>query len=74
MRLHKVVNRVHKGTAYYRWMVFVPPSTIRELGWADGQEINATVRGSSLWLHPAGAIRPAPSKEQVKALEEQVHF
>jgi hypothetical protein len=74
MRLHKIVNRVHKGTAYYRWIVFVSPRTVRELGWADGQEITPTVRGSSLWLHPAGPSRPAPSREQIRAWEEQGRF
>lgn len=53
MRLHKVVNRVYEGTVYYRWVLSVPPKSVRELGWVDGQELQASVRGASLVVEPA---------------------
>ena len=72
MRLHKVVNRVYAGTTYYRWVVSIPPKRVRELGWTDGQELEAVVRGGALWVEPSvkawsGRRTPTPG-----ALEEEV--
>ena len=72
MRLHKVVNRVYEGTTYYRWVVSLPPKRIRELGWTNGQELEADVRGGALWIQPT--IRPAPGRRErgTTTLEEEV--
>ncbi|HTW55290.1 MAG TPA: hypothetical protein VMG36_02430 [Thermoplasmata archaeon] len=72
MKLHKVVNRIYEGTTYYRWTVSVPPRRIRELGWTDGQELDAVVRGSSLWIQPALRAPPARPDRPADALEEEV--
>ncbi len=71
MRIHKVVNRVYAGVTYYRWVVTIPPKRIRELGWANGQELEAVVRGSTLWIQPS--VRPArqPRDRGVTMLEEE---
>lgn len=72
MRLHKVVNRVYEGVTYYRWVVSLPPKRVRELGWTNGQELEAVVRGSSLWIQPS--VRPVPGRRDraFSALEEEV--
>ncbi|HTT16231.1 MAG TPA: hypothetical protein VMH49_02570 [Thermoplasmata archaeon] len=72
MRLHKVVNRVYQGTTYYRWTVSLPPKRIRELGWTDGQELEAVVRGSGLWIQTS--LRPLPGRREraPDALAEEV--
>lgn len=69
MRLNKVINRVHQGTTYYRWVLSVPPRSVRELGWVDGQELSVTVRGSMMWIQPAVRFRASgpPSKRQALA-------
>jgi hypothetical protein len=72
MRLHKVVNRVYEGTVYYRWIVSVPPKQVRELGWVDGQELETTVRGSTLWISPAFRPPPGSRVRRTDALEEGV--
>jgi hypothetical protein len=58
VRLHKVINRVHEGTTYYRWVLSVPPRSVRDLGWVDGQELAVQVRGSILWIQPGMKARP----------------
>jgi hypothetical protein len=66
VRLHKVVNRVHQGTTYYRWVLSVPPRSVRDLGWVDGQELSVLVRGSILWIQPAVRHRaggPVPRRQ-----------
>lgn len=72
MRLRKVVNRVYEGTTYYRWVLNVPPKKVRELGWVDGQELAAGVRGTTLWIEPS--MRPGPPRPSRKAarLESEV--
>lgn len=72
MRLHKVVNRVYEGTTYYRWILSVPPKRIRELGWTDGQELDALVRGSSLWIQPALRTPPRRLDRPADSLEVEV--
>lgn len=72
MRLHKVVNRIYAGTTYYRWVVSIPPKRVRELGWTDGQELEAVVRGGTLWVQPS--FRPLAGRRERPAdsLEEEV--
>lgn len=72
MKVHKVVNRIYEGTAYYRWTVSIPPKRIRELGWTDGQELDVVVRGSSLWIQPTVRSGPSRSDRPAEALELEV--
>ncbi len=72
MRLHKVINRVYEGTTYYRWTVSIPPKRIRELGWTDGQELDAAVRGSSLWIQAALRTPPRQFDRPADSLEEEL--
>lgn len=72
MRLHKVVNRVHEGTVYYRWVLSIPPKDVEDLGWVDGQELATVVEGSKLSIQKSsrsGAGRRPPAPE---ALEEAI--
>lgn len=72
MRLHKVVNRVYAGTTYYRWVVSIPPKRVRELGWTDGQELEAVVRGGALWVQPSLKALVGRRALPAGALEEGV--
>jgi hypothetical protein len=56
MRARKVVNRVHRGVTYYRWILSVSPKDIQKLGWVDGQPLRTNVRGSTLWIEPAAGV------------------
>lgn len=60
MRARKVINRVYRGTTYYRWILSVSPKDIAKLGWVDGQPLRAVVRGSTLWIEPS--VGPAPRR------------
>jgi hypothetical protein len=73
MRLHKVINRVHEGTVYYRWVLSVPPKRVREAGWVDGQELEAVVSGSRIWIQPAIRSRPGRRERPTDAMEEAAH-
>ena len=69
MRARKVVNRVFRGTTYYRWIVSVSPKDIERLGWVDGQPLQSFVRGSSLVLEPAVGAGPARRATVASGLE-----
>ena len=72
MKLHKVVNRVYQGTTYYRWTVSISPKRIRELGWTDGMELDAAVRGASLWIQPTLRAPGGRPDRPADSLEEEV--
>jgi hypothetical protein len=72
VRIHKVVNRVHKGTVYYRWVMTVSPKEVRALGWVDGQQLETVVRGSSLWIQPSVRSPPRAPRSSAKATEESL--
>lgn len=72
MRIHKVINRVHEGTVYYRWVLSIPPKQVRDLGWVNGQEVEGLVRGSSLWIQPDVRPRPRHRATSKKQLEDAV--
>lgn len=67
-----MVNRVHAGTTYYRWVVSIPPKRVRELGWTDGQELEAVVRGGTLSVQPSLRALTLRRDRPTGALEEQV--
>lgn len=73
MRLHKVINRVHEGTVYYRWILSIPPKRVRELGWVDGQELEAVASGTRLWVQPSLRVRSGRRERSADALEESAH-
>ena len=70
MRVRKVINRVYEGTVYYRWIISVPPKNVRELGWVDGQELETTVRGSTLWISPTVRARPGRKGRRGGSLQD----
>ena len=72
MRIRKVVNRVYEGKLYYRWLLSVPPRQIGELGWVDGQALETSVRGKSLWIRPSPRVRPGRRPRSVKDLAEPI--
>ena len=72
MRLHKLVNREYEGTTYYRWTVSISPKRVRELGWTEGQELEAVVRGSSLWIQPAPRTLSGRRDRPANALAEEL--
>ncbi|HKV90799.1 MAG TPA: hypothetical protein VJQ43_06360 [Thermoplasmata archaeon] len=72
MRIHKVINRVHEGTTYYRWVLSVPPKNVRDLGWVDGQELETIVRGTSLWVQPS--VRRTPRRRAGRAADLEDEF
>jgi bifunctional DNA-binding transcriptional regulator/antitoxin component of YhaV-PrlF toxin-antitoxin module len=41
MKLQKQVSRKVKGKEYSKWVLVLPSSIIKKLGWKEGAELNA---------------------------------
>jgi hypothetical protein len=62
VRLKRTLNRRVGDKEYYKWLVAdVPPDTIEELGWEEGQELEGTVDAGRLVIHPPRAKRKSGS-------------
>jgi hypothetical protein len=72
LRLHKVINRVVRGTVYYRWVLTLPPKEVRNLGWVDGQQLESFARGSTLTLQPSRYPVPRRPRGSADTLREEV--
>ena len=48
MKLQKQLSRKVGSTEYAKWVVVVSPTTIEELGWREGQELEAEVKENKL--------------------------
>jgi hypothetical protein len=72
MRLRKVINRAHKGTTYYRWLLSISPRDVRRLGWVHGQELRTAVRGAVLSIEPLSATPTSQRGGELTALEDSM--
>lgn len=50
--LQRVVAHTVKDTTYYKWQVVLPADAIEELGWGEGDELEATAEDGTLVLRP----------------------
>jgi len=48
MKLQKQLSRKYEGKEYAKYVIVVKPSIIEELGWKDGIELGAEIKGDKL--------------------------
>lgn len=48
MKLQKQLSRKVGNTEYAKWVLVVPPTTIEELGWKEGQELEVEIKDNKL--------------------------
>jgi len=48
MKLQKQLSRKVGNTEYAKWVIVISPETIKELGWKEGQELEAEVKDNKL--------------------------
>ena len=48
MRLQKQLSRKYEGKEYAKYVIVVKPELIEKLGWKEGQELEAEVKGDKL--------------------------
>lgn len=52
MKLQKQLSRKVGQTEYPKYVVTIPPSQVMELGWKEGEKLEAKVNGTKLILTP----------------------
>jgi len=70
MKLQKQLSRKVDGKEYAKWVVVIPPSTIDELKWADGQWLKEKIQGDSLIIKPLNKNE----FEKMNKLKEKMSF
>lgn len=53
MRLQKQLNRVVADKEYAKYLLVIPPETVQELEWKEGQELEHEVKEQSLIIRKA---------------------
>jgi len=57
MKLQRHRNRKIGDKVYDKWIVVVPPETVRDLRWDPDQELESETEGRRLVLRPARKLR-----------------
>lgn len=52
MKLQKQLSRKVGNTVYPKYLVVIPPDTVKEAGWKEGTELNADVKDGKVILKP----------------------
>ncbi len=48
LKLQRQLARIHNDKEYGKWVVVIPPSLVSELGWQEGERLDALAKGD--WL------------------------
>lgn len=48
MKLQKQLSRKVGGVEYAKWVLVIPPNTIEELKWKEGQELEVEIKENKL--------------------------
>jgi len=50
MKLQKQLSRKVGSIEYAKWVVVIPPETIKELDWKEGQELETEIKDKKLTI------------------------
>ena len=48
MKLQKQLSRKVGTTEYAKYVIVVPPETIKQVGWNEGEDLRAEIKGNKL--------------------------
>lgn len=71
MRLQKQLSRKAGTTEYAKWVLVIPPATIAQLNWQEGQELKDETKNGSLLLRPFTPSELAQQHTADKPLYEE---
>jgi bifunctional DNA-binding transcriptional regulator/antitoxin component of YhaV-PrlF toxin-antitoxin module len=69
MQLQKHLNRVVADKEYAKYLLVIPPETVHELKWQDGQKLKHEVKDESLIIRKAD-----PEVSDEEALKESSKY
>jgi len=53
LKLQKQLSRKTEEMEYAKWVIVVPPATVKKLGWKEGAELDTEVEKDRLVIIPA---------------------
>lgn len=56
MRLQKQLNRVVADKEYAKYLLVIPPETVEELDWKEGEELEHEIKDKTLLVRKAEPI------------------
>ena len=63
MHLQKQLNRVVDGKEYGKYLLVIPPETVQELDWKEGEELDHEVKDQTLLIRKA-----SESSEEIQSI------
>lgn len=66
MKLQKQLSRKAQEKEYSKWVIVIPPSTVKKLGWKEGQELGEATDRNRLILMPMAKGKAKSSKAVAK--------
>lgn len=54
MKLQKHLSRKIGNAVYSKWIITIPPKKVKEVGWKEGQELEAIIKNGIIVLKPKG--------------------
>jgi formylmethanofuran dehydrogenase subunit D len=52
MKLQKQLSRKSGSIEYPKWVVVIPPEKVKEVGWKEGEELEANIKDGKIILKP----------------------
>ncbi len=56
MQLQKHLNRIVADKEYAKYLVVIPPATVEELEWKDGEELDHEIKDHALVIRKAKRV------------------
>jgi len=72
MHLLRQISRLVGDNEYSKWIIIIPPSQVKELGWKEGEEFESYVRGKALMIKPLGKRKGKPQRMSYLDFKERV--
>lgn len=66
MHLQKQLSKVIEGKEYPKYVLIIPPSTIEELKWGEGQELEHQVKDEELIIRKSQGVNEEAMKIATK--------
>jgi len=73
MQLQKRLNRKVGNVEYTKWQIVIPPETITELGWKEGEALQETIEGYKLTLTPSNKVKKQRTSEN-RNFDEEINL
>lgn len=72
MKLQKQTTRKVGDVEYAKWVITIPPSQVKEVGWKEGDNLESAVKGKSLIIKQMSNLPEKPEKMTYKEFKQTI--